>query len=246
MAMYNMSMELLVILLLLFFFGASITSFFLVYIERRDNGMPIVLSRSKCNFCGKNLSIIALIPFFHYFLLRGQSDCCGEKLRISPPIFEAIGGAICIFLFFKFNFSIKTVLFISLFLYLYFLSLQDLMDMSVYYFDLFLLLMVNLYIAYESFGGIYIYPIISTSLFFLMLFYFANGKFGFGDVLFCILLSFLHQSVLQVFYTFMYGFVIAAIYGVYLLLFRNARIASSLPLIPFISLGYFIHFLYIY
>lgn len=79
--------------LLIFFMGASIGSFLPVVFYRRKRRIPLTMtSRSVCDYCGKPLDVLALIPVIGYLLIGGKSRCCGKRLPVKYPVFEFLMG----------------------------------------------------------------------------------------------------------------------------------------------------------
>lgn len=94
-------MMVLIFTILIFLMGASIGSFLPVVFYRKKHHIPLTFtSRSACDYCGKQLDFVALIPVFSYFLLKGKSRCCQRPLPIRYPIFEFLSGMIFVILFF--------------------------------------------------------------------------------------------------------------------------------------------------
>lgn len=45
-------------------------------------------NRSKCDYCGETLSLLSLIPILSFFVSRGKTNCCGQKLSWGYPMTE--------------------------------------------------------------------------------------------------------------------------------------------------------------
>jgi leader peptidase (prepilin peptidase) / N-methyltransferase len=89
-----------------FLVGAMLASFGGVLIER----LPIqegwidappdlktsghILGRSRCEGCGKPLSLLALLPILGWVVFGGRSRCCGNRIPARYPLSEAAMGAI--------------------------------------------------------------------------------------------------------------------------------------------------------
>ncbi|MCM1334803.1 MAG: prepilin peptidase, partial [Eubacterium sp.] len=69
-------------IIMAFILGAVIGSFLNVVILRTPLKQSIVVNRSHCMTCGKQLKNIDLIPIASYIFLRGRCRFCGAK--ISP------------------------------------------------------------------------------------------------------------------------------------------------------------------
>lgn len=232
--------------LLVFLLGASFASFFQVILYRRNRGESWFKGRSKCEFCGKNLSFISLIPVFHYVLLRGKSHCCKRKLSIIPAIKEFIAGIIGLFVTYKLGLSTLAILYLILFLFYYFLSIQDIDDYSVYVSDLIFLSIYSIFFHFILYKSFNLLPVFIMGLIFFLVYYLTKKKFGLGDFFFILILTLNHDSLYMSFITLMLGFICAALYGIYLILVKNEKKDSMIPLIPFLTFGSIIHFFLLY
>ncbi|QJI69283.1 prepilin peptidase [Staphylococcus haemolyticus] len=45
--------------------------------------MNYLVRRSKCDHCGRKLGWFELVPIFSFFILKGKSHCCNQKLKTS-------------------------------------------------------------------------------------------------------------------------------------------------------------------
>lgn len=52
--------------------------------------------RSECDYCGKELSLWALIPIVSFVVSRGKSLCCGKKLSVRYLWTEVIMTVLCL------------------------------------------------------------------------------------------------------------------------------------------------------
>ena len=89
-----------------FLVGAMLASFGGVLIER----LPIqegwveptaemktsghIAGRSRCEGCGKPLSLLALIPILGWLLSRGKARCCAQRIPARYPLTELAMGAV--------------------------------------------------------------------------------------------------------------------------------------------------------
>lgn len=71
----------------LFILGLCIGSFLNVAIDRLPLGESLT-GRSHCDFCGKKLSPLELVPVISYLVQRGKSRCCNNKLSLFYPFVE--------------------------------------------------------------------------------------------------------------------------------------------------------------
>ncbi|MFH1244699.1 MAG: prepilin peptidase [bacterium] len=79
-------------IILTFFLGAAVGSFINVLIDRTVHGEDWVRGRSHCDYCKKKLAWYDMIPIMSYLLYRGKSRCCRVKLSYRYPIVETMVG----------------------------------------------------------------------------------------------------------------------------------------------------------
>ncbi len=79
------------VLVLTFIFGAVTGSFLNVLIYRFGSGMKVT-GRSKCLSCGKQLTVLQLVPVLSYLALRGRCGHCRAKISAQYPLVEVTLG----------------------------------------------------------------------------------------------------------------------------------------------------------
>ena len=73
-------------------YGVIIGSFLIVCIYRIPGNESIVLSRSHCMSCGKQIKWYDLVPLISFLVLRGKCRYCKTKLSWQYPAVEALNG----------------------------------------------------------------------------------------------------------------------------------------------------------
>jgi leader peptidase (prepilin peptidase)/N-methyltransferase len=68
-------------------FGLLIGSFLNVVILRLPQNMSLG-GRSQCPHCGQKIAWYHLMPVLSYFILRGRSACCDQKISAQYPLVE--------------------------------------------------------------------------------------------------------------------------------------------------------------
>lgn len=79
---------------LLFVLGAIGASFVGVVAGRYATGESILVGRSRCDACGRELPWWALVPVFSYIAGRGRAQCCGARITILAPLSELLLGTL--------------------------------------------------------------------------------------------------------------------------------------------------------
>jgi leader peptidase (prepilin peptidase)/N-methyltransferase len=76
-----------------FVFGAAVGSFLNVCVARWPRDLSVVRPRSKCPYCGHQLSWFENVPLVSWVALRARCRCCDEPISIQYPLVE-LGVAI--------------------------------------------------------------------------------------------------------------------------------------------------------
>ena len=89
--------------------GLCIGSFLNVCIYRIPNKLSIAKGRSMCPKCGTTLRPADLVPVFSFLFLRGRCRTCREPISPIYPAVELLCGALFLFSFYVFGFSLQTL-----------------------------------------------------------------------------------------------------------------------------------------
>ena len=71
-----------------FVFGAAVGSFLNVCVARWPRDLSVVRPRSKCPYCGHQLSWFENVPLVSWVALRARCRCCDEPISIQYPLVE--------------------------------------------------------------------------------------------------------------------------------------------------------------
>lgn len=74
--------------------GLMIGSFLNVVIHRVPRGESIVVSRSRCTFCGRQLTALENIPLVSFLFLRGRCSSCHAPISWRYPLVEFLTAAL--------------------------------------------------------------------------------------------------------------------------------------------------------
>ncbi|MEX2153525.1 MAG: prepilin peptidase [Gemmatimonadaceae bacterium] len=76
----------------IFILGTLVGSFLNVCIARWPRDLSVVRPRSKCPYCGHQLSWFENIPLVSWLALRARCRCCDEPISIQYPLVELAVG----------------------------------------------------------------------------------------------------------------------------------------------------------
>ena len=210
--------------------------------------------KSFCDYCGKELKWHENIPFFSWLIQKGKTRCCNKKLPGSYPIVELMTALLFLILDQKYslisalieNFEwinlvriIFAVLFITL---LVFSFVFDYKYLILPDFSTMILIIISFFgvIFDESNILPYLLSALGASAFLLMLNLITKDKgMGMGDVKFAIFMG-LFLGFPKIVVAFYVAFVLGAIVGLLLMLFKKAKKKSQIAFGPFLIIGLFV------
>lgn len=224
-----------------FLLGASLTSFFNLYIYRRDRGLDFVWTRSSCEACGQVLEAWSLVPVLGFFLARGRATCCQAPISWAHPLSEFIGGLIALVVIFTSSYPLVDL---AYFMGLYLLALEDARSMAIRFEDL--LACLALVIVLSLFFGPGL-PRLGPPLLAFVLFYLPHRLFpqamGEGDAWAGLYLGLFASSPYQALLLFTGTFVLGGLYSLVLMALARAGPKTQVPLVPFMLASALVFFI---
>ena len=136
----------------MFLIGMCVASFMNVVIDRVPRNESFVKGRSHCDHCGETLKWCDLVPIVSYIFLRGKCRYCHTSIPIRGFLIEIFGGLIGMFCFYRFGFSIETILMFVIAMILLAITMIDLESIIGMFCISVPMILLNVLIA-ESFGG---------------------------------------------------------------------------------------------
>ncbi len=243
----------------IFIFGICIGSFLNCVIFRMEKEESIK-GRSCCPKCKHKLSFFDLFPVVSFLFLKGRCIYCKEKISFQYPLIEIISGVSFLFLFNHLvnlkNKELIADIFDFQFLFIFFILasiLSLLIIVFVYDFKHFLIpdIVVYLLIFFALLYSIYNKNLLNNFfsgfvafLFFLFIFLITKGKgMGFGDVNLSIFVGLFlgYPNFLVALFT---SFLIGAIMGIGLIVFKGKTLKAKIPFGPFMIIGTVVAFFY--
>ncbi len=100
-----------IFLVLSFLFGGVFGSFCNVCIYRFPRGESIIKPGSHCPSCGSPIAWYDNIPIISWILLLGKCRNCKSPISIQYPVVEFITALLFVVIFFKFKYTLATILY---------------------------------------------------------------------------------------------------------------------------------------
>ena len=249
-----------ILLTLAFIFGCFIGSFLGVAVDRMYRDEQFIRGNSYCEFCKKKLSFLKdMIPVLSYLLLQGKCRYCKKDLPKSLPIIELVTGFLFAVIFYisfvgyndVLNFSFANILnfayLIILFCLIEIIFFMDAKYMAIPMTPLILIVAIfilKLIIGNELLVNLdyRIYGALTMLVFFGGIHFFTKGQMmGDGDIYLASILGFILALDLSVLMWFL-AFVIGALYGAFLMIFRKAGLKQQVPFGPFLIIGFILSY----
>jgi prepilin signal peptidase PulO-like enzyme (type II secretory pathway) len=206
-------------------------------------------NRSFCDYCGRQLKWYENIPVLSWLIQKSKTRCCHKKLPISYPIVELTMGILFLIFNFKFEifnqiqiFNFQFLIGFVIIILLVFSAVFDLKYMILPDFSTIILIIIAfLGVVFDESNIIpYLLSALISAGFLLILNLITKGKgMGMGDVKLAIFMGLLlgYPKTILAFYV---AFIVGAIYGLILMIFKKANKKSQVPFGPFLILGTFV------
>ena len=203
--------------------------------------------RSFCDYCGRQLKWYENVPVFSWLILKGKTKCCHKRLSLSYPVVELVMGILFLIYFFKFNIFEENVWFwflgLIVIVFLVFSAVFDLKYMILPDFSTIILIGCAIVFVWNGHNYLflqYIFSALVASLFLLILNLITKGNgMGMGDVKLAIFMG-LFLGCLKTTIAFYVAFIVGAIWGLLLIIFKKATKKSQVPFGPFMIFGVFV------
>lgn len=238
----------------IFIFGIAIGSFINCIIYRLEIKEGFVSGRSKCPHCKDEIKFYDLIPIISYFILRGKCRYCKQKISIQYPLVELLTGMVFLFIFFQqgilelfsFFIAIETtylllVFFLMIIIFIYDLKHYLIPDEAVYT----AIALVTTWRGGTLLAGIidirqvaiYLFSGLAVFGLFLSIFILSRGLWiGFGDVKLVLFIG-IFLGFPEIFIALFSSFILGAIIGSVVIVFRKRGTGTEIPFAPFLITG---------
>lgn len=172
-------------LILTIIYGIIIGSFLNVCIYRIPKNESVVVVRSHCMSCGKQIKWYDLVPLISFLLLRGKCRYCKTKLSWQYPAVEALNGILYGIIVLANGFNMTSILYCLATSALLALSIIDWRTYEIpVSFNIFIgiLGIIRLIVDYHHWYN-YVIGMVSVSGFLLLILLITKGRgMGGGDV----------------------------------------------------------------
>jgi len=241
-----------------FILGLTVGSFLNCVIYRLKTGQNFLKGHSSCPHCLHQLKWYDLIPVLSFILLKGKCRYCKKPISWQYPLVELITGLLFLQIFnFQFSWTLSGGLSVGLLFNEF--SIFNFLNLIYYWLIVSLLIVIFVYdlkwyvipdkIVYPAIiialifnfqFSIFKFSILSalgTSIFFLAIFLISRGKWlGFGDVKLAFFMG-LFLGFPDILVALFLAFLIGAMIGLGLIIFKKKGLKSEIPFGPFLITG---------
>jgi len=233
------------IILLVFIFGLFLGSFYNVVGLRTLKNESIAFPPSHCTICKHKLGVMDLVPVISWLSLGGKCRYCKSPISAIYPfgeLFTALGYAVVVW---RFGLTLYAIPHLVLITVLAMATASDLKEMEVP--DRFVVvgLIVNIILRIIIQDGL-IYYVASGIACFVILYLvmiLSKGGMGGADVKMYALIG-LTMGMFDGLATLFYAAILGVIYNLPKLLSKKVGRKTELPMIPLISLGVVIVYIF--
>lgn len=198
--------------------------------------------RSFCDYCGRQLKWYENVPVFSWLIQKGKTRCCYKKLPISYPVVELSVGILFLLYYFlgrpqesplQFGLGFLVIVFL-IFSLVFDVKYMILPDFST----VILIIIAFLGVVFDEKNIIpYLLSALAASGFLLILNLITKGNgMGMGDVKLAIFMG-LFLGYPKIILAFYMAFIVGAIFGLILMIFKKANRKSQISFGPFLILG---------
>lgn len=252
-----------IIYLFICLLGLCLGSFFNVLIYRLPLGKSVIFPNSFCPHCNTPISWYHNIPILSYILLKAKCSQCKNKISFVYPLVELITATLTLILFVKLGFSAEFFTSAIVFYLLIVLSFIDFKYKAVPDYLLVIIFFASLLASYfnsmDFFNALkngFIFAGAFIILDFLLTFYIQNIKYkmtknenlktqkalGEGDIPIVFVIGMM-LGIKAGFAAIFLGAILAIIPSLYNIIFKKE---IETPFIPYLSLGFFIEFIFLF
>lgn len=224
--------------ILSFIYGLCIGSFLNVVIFRLPIHESLSKEASHCFKCGNKIKWYDNIPLFSYIILRGKCRKCGDRISLQYPIVELLNAILWVLIYFKYGYSVETLVYIILSSVLVCIAFIDEKTFEIpAILNGWILVIGIIYTVYDYKHWLtHIIGMLCVSFVLFLIWFFTDG-IGFGDVklMFCSGLLLGWHIIIP---SFLIGCIIAII--IHSIRMKVSNKGHKLAFGPYLSLGIYV------
>jgi leader peptidase (prepilin peptidase)/N-methyltransferase len=233
--------------IVVFIYGLLFGSFYNVVGLRVPVQQSVIRPGSACPGCGRNLSILDLVPVLSYVFLRGKCRYCHEKISILYPIMELATGLLFLLAYAAFGLTFEFIFACTLISLLVIIFITDVTYMLIP--DKILLAFTAIFFIERIIDPLdpWWTSLLGAAVGFGLLLFIAfisKGGMGGGDIKLFAVLGFALGTKL-VLLAFFLATLAGGLFGIAGMMTGMLKRGDHLPFGPFISIGtlaaYFFH-----
>jgi len=233
--------------IIFFISGLFIGSFLNVLIYRLPRNESIVLPRSHCPHCNKNINFYDNIPVISYIILQGKCRYCKSKIPPRYLIVELITAVVLVSLYHIFGVNLEILFFSAFALILIIISFIDLENMKILNKIVFPGIAIGIFMTLilrpdnivQSLIGMVCGWGVLLSWFYIGKLLFKKESLGAGDIKFGALIGVflgVKSTLIALFLSSLFFTIIA----IFLISLKKAKLDSKIPFAPFLAIGAFV------
>lgn len=229
----------------LFLVGIVFGSFISVLSWRIPRSLSFIKGRSICPKCRKQIKWFDNIPLLSYLFLGGKCSNCKNHISLRYPLIEFLSGICFVLIHYFINLQdvfnifqlvfVLTIFVILLTIFVIDLEHQIIPD-SLVFVGIGLVLIYSLLIIHNSIFTL-LFPGFLAASFLMIIHLLTKGRgMGLGDVKFAVLGGMIvGLKLLPVW--LLISFVLGGVAGIFLMIFKKAKLKTKIAFGPFLILG---------
>lgn len=231
---------------IVFIYGLLFGSFFNVVGLRVPLNQSIIKPGSSCPQCGKNLTVIELIPVVSYLLQRGKCRNCQKRISPVYPAMEFLTGCLFAAAFLRFGLTFELAIACTLISLFIIITVSDITYMLIP--DKVLLVFAVLFLIERLIEPLQPWwgSVTGAGIGFGLLLFIAivsKGAMGGGDIKLYAVLGFALGPA-TVLLSFFLATLIGALFGGFAMLLGSVKKGEAIPFGPFIGVGTLLAYFY--
>lgn len=227
--------------LLIFMFGLLVGSFLNVCIYRIPRGESIAYPQSHCPECLNSIKWYDLIPVISYTFLGGKCRYCGERISLKYPLIELLTSGIFLIIYIKFGITFNLIRYLIMASFLIVIAIIDFETTDVFSITTYsgiigaiLLCIIGSLLDGSSLVDGLLGGGVGAGI--IALIVFLTKGMGEGDIEIAALCGiFLGWKGMII--TLMSSFILGAIVGILLIVFKIKGRKDAIPFGPYLAIG---------